>query len=178
MKVKLLISTVVAVFLAAGATTAQAHSSLSTLPKQIKVYRAEVNHMRTVMGVPAMQYAMGAAFQGWVLVSPRDVLVHELVAWKRTTKIVRWMYGQVPNKNAWLCIHRGEGAWNDPNSPFWGGLQMDMSFQRAYGSYLLRKKGTADNWTPLEQMWTAEKARRSGRGFYPWPNTARNCGLI
>lgn len=24
----------------------------------------------------------------------------------------------------------------------------------------------------------AERARRSGRGFYPWPNTARECGLI
>jgi hypothetical protein len=24
----------------------------------------------------------------------------------------------------------------------------------------------------------AERAYRSGRGFYPWPNTARACGLI
>jgi hypothetical protein len=27
-------------------------------------------------------------------------------------------------------------------------------------------------------MWVAERAYRSGRGFYPWPNTARACGLI
>jgi hypothetical protein len=27
-------------------------------------------------------------------------------------------------------------------------------------------------------MWVAERAHRSGRGFYPWPNTARHCGLI
>jgi hypothetical protein len=27
-------------------------------------------------------------------------------------------------------------------------------------------------------MWIAEKAYRAGRGFYPWPNTARYCGLI
>jgi hypothetical protein len=27
-------------------------------------------------------------------------------------------------------------------------------------------------------MWAAERAHRSGRGFYPWPNTARYCGLI
>jgi hypothetical protein len=33
----------------------------------------------------------------------------------------------------------------------------------------LRTKGTADNWLPLEQMWTAEKALRAGRGFYPGP---------
>jgi hypothetical protein len=55
---------------------------------------------------------------------------------------------------------------------------MDLSFQRAYAAGLLRRKGTADRWTPLEQMWTAERAHRSGRGFYPWPNTARYCGLI
>ena len=55
---------------------------------------------------------------------------------------------------------------------------MDISFQRTYGAHLLRRKGTADHWTPLEQMWVAERAYRSGRGFYPWPNTARHCGLI
>ena len=43
--------------------------------------------------------------------------------------------------------------------------------------WLLRTKGTADHWTPLEQIWTAEKAAKS-RGFWPWPNTARSCGLL
>ena len=76
------------------------------------------------------------------------------------------------------CIQRFEGAWNDPNAPYYGGLQMDMHFQRLYGGYLLRRKGTADRWSPLEQMWFAWRAHRSGRGFYPWPNTARACGLI
>jgi hypothetical protein len=55
---------------------------------------------------------------------------------------------------------------------------MDLSFQRTYGADLLRKKGTANRWTPLEQIWVAERAYRSGRGFHPWPNTARACGLI
>jgi hypothetical protein len=83
-----------------------------------------------------------------------------------------------PHLSAWLCIHRYEGAWNDPGSPYYGGLQMDLQFQRAYGRRLLDRKGTADHWTPLEQMWVAEHAYSSGRGFYPWPNTARYCGLI
>ena len=83
-----------------------------------------------------------------------------------------------PHRSAWRCIQRYEGRWNDPNPPYFGGLQMDISFQRMYGSDLLRRKGTADNWTPLEQMWVAERALRAGRGFYPWPNTARFCGLI
>ena len=55
---------------------------------------------------------------------------------------------------------------------------MDIGFQASYGGPLLAAKGTAENWTPLEQMWVAERAYRSGRGFYPWPNTARACGLI
>jgi hypothetical protein len=83
-----------------------------------------------------------------------------------------------PHRDAWLCIHRYEATWADPNSPYYGGLQMDLEFQRTYGSDLVHRKGTADHWTPLEQMWVAERAFRSGRGFYPWPNTARSCGLI
>jgi hypothetical protein len=83
-----------------------------------------------------------------------------------------------PHETAWRCIQRYEAAWNDDGSPYYGGLQMDLSFQRAYGSDLLRRKGTAGNWTAVEQMWVAERAFRAGRGFYPWPNTARACGLI
>jgi len=55
---------------------------------------------------------------------------------------------------------------------------MDLLFQRQYGLELVRRKGTADRWTPLEQMWVAERALRRGRGFHPWPSTARACGLI
>lgn len=87
---------------------------------------------------------------------------------------------RLPSQYAnWMCIHGFEGAWNDPNSPYYGGLQMDIDFQRAYGWRLLKFKGTADHWAPMEQMWVAEHARTTGnRGFYPWPNTARWCGLI
>ncbi|MFL5917436.1 MAG: hypothetical protein ACJ74L_05035 [Gaiellaceae bacterium] len=99
-------------------------------------------------------------------------------AWHRLAVTMRRRAQDVPHKQAWLCIHRYEGDWRDPNPPYYGGLQMDIQFQRTYGAALLRSKGTADRWTPLEQMWTAERAHRSGRGFYPWPNTARYCGLI
>jgi hypothetical protein len=83
-----------------------------------------------------------------------------------------------PHARAWACIHRYEAAWTDPNPPYYGGLQMDLGFQRTYGGGLFARKGTADHWTALEQMWVAEKALRAGRGFYPWPNTARVCGLL
>jgi hypothetical protein len=82
-----------------------------------------------------------------------------------------------PHLRQFLCIHRFEGSWRDSGDPYWGGLQMDRGFQATYGSYLFRTKGTADKWSPLEQIWAAEKALRS-RGFWPWPNTARSCGLL
>ena len=83
----------------------------------------------------------------------------------------RWK--RPPLRSAWMCIHRHEGAWTDPGGPYYGGLQMDIGFQRAYGASLLRTKGTADNWTPGEQVAVAERAYKE-RGFSPWPNTARS----
>ena len=99
-------------------------------------------------------------------------------AWRIQAERARGRAHHPPHLAEWRCIHRWEGSWRDPNSPYYGGLQMDLSFQRAYGPRLLRRKGTADKWAPYEQMWVAERALRAGRGFYPWPLTARRCGLI
>ncbi|HMH46913.1 MAG TPA: hypothetical protein VK538_04295 [Solirubrobacteraceae bacterium] len=85
---------------------------------------------------------------------------------------------QPPHKSAWLCIHRYEGSWSDSGDPYWGGLQMDRGFMSGYAPRYLLSRGLANHWSPLEQMWVAERAFRSGRGFYAWPNTARFCGLI
>jgi hypothetical protein len=76
-----------------------------------------------------------------------------------------------------LCIHRFEGRWNDPGSPYWGGLQMDMTFQRNYGGPLLAALGPADRWPAEAQLAVATVAYYSGRGFGPWPNTRKACGL-
>lgn len=80
---------------------------------------------------------------------------------------------------SWVCIHGHEAPWNDANDPYWGGLQMDRGFMRAYGSDMIRRHhgGLANVWTPAEQIIVAERAYDSGRGFGPWPNTARDCGL-
>jgi hypothetical protein len=102
----------------------------------------------------------------------------KIEVWKRVALNTRASAQNPPHKRQWLCIHRYEGSWTDPNPPYYGGLQMDLGFQRTYGRGLLSRKGTANHWTPLEQMWAAERAHRAGRGFYPWPNTARYCGLI
>jgi hypothetical protein len=98
--------------------------------------------------------------------------------WAKRVQVVRRQAASLPRRRAWTCLQRHEGPWNDPHGPYYGGLQMDLAFQRRYGVDLLRRKGTADRWTPLEQMWVAERAYRSGRGFWPWPNTARSCGLL
>lgn len=99
-------------------------------------------------------------------------------AWRSKALAARRAGHRPPHLRAWICIHGYEGSWRDPNAPYYGGLQMDLTFQQQYGGRLLRDKGTADHWTRFEQMWVAERAHRSGRGFYPWPLTARRCGLI
>jgi hypothetical protein len=103
--------------------------------------------------------------------------------WERRADRAERQAANPPHRAQWLCIHRYErdpaqGWRTRTGNGYYGGLQMDLDFQRAYGPELLRRKGTANNWTAVEQMWVAERAHRSGRGFYPWPNTARYCGLI
>jgi hypothetical protein len=117
-------------------------------------YRDTARHIRSV------------AYRKWLL----DLWHHRAVVAKQQAL-------NPPHKRQWLCIHRYEGSWRDPNAPYYGGLQMDREFQATYGLALLRSKGTAEQWTPLEQMWVAERAYRT-RGFWPWPNTARYCGLL
>jgi Transglycosylase-like domain len=78
----------------------------------------------------------------------------------------------------WRCIHEHEGAWNaNTGNGYYGGLQMDWSFMRAYGPEFLTRWGTADRWPVWAQLQVAERAY-AVRGFGPWPNTARMCGLL
>ena len=82
-----------------------------------------------------------------------------------------------PHYAEWLCIHHFEGAWNDPNEPYYGGLQFSSSTWERNGGH--RFAPQADQATPLEQMWIAENAwTESGGSFSQWPNTARYCGLL
>ncbi len=86
--------------------------------------------------------------------------------------IPAWLAG------AFSCIHRYEGAWtSNSGNGYYGGLQMDLAFQRLYGREFLARFGTADAWPIRAQLEAATRAYASGRGFDPWPNTARACGL-
>jgi hypothetical protein len=135
---------------------------------RIDEYRHRTWHWQRVMGRPvtfSLQHP------------PADPTIRVRV-WKQIAVRAQVTAQHPPHARAWACIHRFEGSWTDANAPYYGGLQMDLGFQRTYGRSLLARKGTANHWTPLEQMWVAERALRAGRGFYPWPNTARYCGLL
>ncbi len=82
-----------------------------------------------------------------------------------------------PHYQQWLCIHSYEGPWNDPSSPYYGGLQFSHSTWERNGGH--RFAPEADQATPLQQMWIAESAwHESGGSFSQWPQTARWCGLL
>jgi hypothetical protein len=75
------------------------------------------------------------------------------------------------------CIQNYEGSWRDHGAPYWGGLQMDRQFMRTYGGPLYDRHGTADHWPVEAQLAVGVIAVHSGRGFGPWPNTRKQCGL-
>ena len=139
--------------------------------RHIRHYRTDTQHWLTVMlGRPPANVSRTLAYRS--LSQLRRVALR----WQHRARRAWWQAKHPPSLGAWLCIHRYEGSWADSGSPYWGGLQMDLSFQQTYGGWLLRHKGTADHWSPLEQIWVAVRASHT-RGFSPWPNTARDCGL-
>jgi hypothetical protein len=150
------------------ATKSAPRVDLRKVQRRINRYRRETWRWQRTMG-------RGVT---WELRKPPRDLKAKVAAWMRVARTTRHVAQNPPHKQGWLCIQRYEGSWTDGGAPYYGGLQMDLGFQRTYGLALLRRKGTANRWTPLEQMWVAERAHRAGRGFYPWPNTARYCGLI
>ena len=161
-------------FISANArqATAGGPAALSYFSRQIAAYQQATWHWQRVMGVQPTVTA------GRVLAEMRAVDLRDAaLLWERRAKQARIQAQHPPHLRDWLCIHRFEGSWRDTGGPYWGGLQMDIPFQRHYGLWLFQHKGTADHWTPLEQIWTAVRAARS-RGFWPWPNTARFCGLL
>jgi hypothetical protein len=171
---KLLILSVSIFILTAATSTAQASdSSVNRMRDGVNWQREQTWHWQSIALVKntRTRYAEKQT-------RSRPYLHWLARTWNNRRAAAKKHANNPPHYNEWICIHRYEGSWNDPNAPYYGGLQMDISFQRAHGWDALQKWGTADNWHPLTQMWVAERAFSSGRGFYPWPNTARYCGLI
>ena len=158
----------------APTTTDRYRAERLRIVRKIRALRQETWRWQRLMRVPLTRPTRVAdrseslAYQRWAL-----------RAWRQKARKMRRRAHSPTRLEAWLCIHRHEGAWNaNTGNGYYGGLQMDVQFQRTYGADLLRRKGLAHRWGYLEQIWVAERAYRSGRGFYPWPNTARSCGLV
>jgi len=159
-------------------TTANAKSNRVAVLTQIVGARDETWRWQRLMGKPQTPTVYS---ERTVTSSAYRLWLREL--WQKRANRAARRASTPPHRAAWLCIHRYErdpaqGWTTRTGNGFYGGLQMGLSFQRSYGGDLLQTKGTADRWSPLEQMWVAERAHRSGLGFWPWPNTARYCGLI
>ena len=125
---------------------------------------------------------IGAWFAGspgtFGAVHPFDPSFHPIITDHKRQHLWQWF-----RTSGARCIHRREGSWRDPNPPYEGGMQMSRDFQRAYGRHYgknisyVRRWGTADDWPVWAQIHATRHAH-AHRGFNPWPNTARACGLL
>jgi len=156
------------------ATHARAAATRNMMLERIDDYRQTTWQWQSLMGVRLTpthhteRRSTSSAYRAWVL-----------KVWRRRAAQTRRLAAHPPHEGAWRCIQRYEAPWHAATgNGYYGGLQMDTGFQSRYGYDLLRRKGLAHRWSPTEQMWVAERALRAGRGYYPWPNTARICGLI
>lgn len=139
----------------------KAHRAQAATARWLTVVRGRPPRQSVhITGIPTSPQAAEALAHRWHR--------RAITAWRAAT--------HPPALRAWNCIHSYEGSWKDPNAPYWGGLQMDYSFQSSYGAWLLQHRGTANHWTRLEQIWAAVRAWRT-RGFEPWANTAHICGV-
>jgi hypothetical protein len=100
---------------------------------------------------------------------------------------VAWLdyrIGDIDPDSPFGCLHGHEANWRDAGDPHWGGLQMDGGFMDTYGSdYQHAFHGLADRWPIWSQVVAAYRAYHGyhgypPRGYTPWPNTGRACGLL
>jgi hypothetical protein len=111
----------------------------------------------------AVVYLISQRHKAWVKLHPQP----------QYPVLPRWLLAD------FTCIHGYEGSWvSNTGNGYYGGMQMDLAFQKLYGPDFYAKYGTADNWPIRAQLTASARAYSSGRGFGPWPNTARACGLL
>ncbi len=160
-----------------GAREALLAAGSSYLLGTITRYRRETWHWQRLMGkrpTPTSfedRATRKPSYRRWI----RDL-------WKKRAVAARRAARRPPHLRQWLCIYRHErhprqGWRTRTGNGYYGGLQMDLTFQRRYAAWLLRRKGTANRWSAVEQIWVAERGRKA-QGWYAWPMTARACGLI
>ena len=129
------------------AGTSRREATLAWIGGRIRGYQRTTWHWQRVMGL-ATSPTTGESLDQLGIPGAKVALRR----WQRLAATARRQAAHPPHLAAFLCIHRYEGSWTDRDAPFWGGLQMNYGFQATYGGWLLRTKGTADHWTPLEQI--------------------------
>ncbi|MGH3143724.1 MAG: hypothetical protein ACRDO9_11440 [Gaiellales bacterium] len=139
----------------------------------IKRYQRATWQWQRLMGVPKTPNR-----KRYLRTGDLEYRLYVLQQWRRLAIRAKRRAHNPPHEPEWRCLQQHEGSWRDAWDPYWGGLQMDRSFMLSHAPRHLLSRGWANRWTALEQMWVAERALRAGRGFYPWANTARLCGLI
>ena len=80
-------------------------------------------------------------------------------------------YWRTPTRYGW-----GEAAWDAHNAGYGGGMQMDATFQQAYGPEFLQRYGPAGRWPAAVQILVAYRGWLK-QGWGAWPNTSRACRL-
>jgi hypothetical protein len=143
------------------------HAANRWMSLRIKYYAREVNYMNRVMDQ-----------------RPRDLLSAgslelRFVKARRVWKETRQRFSNPPQEAAFLCIHRYEGSWDNRDSGsngHYGGVQFGKNEWNRFGTPYTGK-AWAYQATPTEQLWAAYRYWQVS-GFNPWPQTARNCGLL
>lgn len=155
----------------------QVAQTVQALTARATFYRNKTWYYEQVMGVALTRSAPTARSVSGIAGAAGSVAV-----WRRRAAAAWRKFSHPPNYRNWLCIQRHETAppfpgWKtDSGNTYYGGVQMDMTFMRNYGAFLLNLKGTSNNWTKLEQIWVAEKGRRV-QGWGAWPRSSVACGL-
>jgi hypothetical protein len=102
--------------------------------------------------------------------------------WDRRLDHYRAAYARrLPVLENLRCIHTYEGTWDAVSNTvptYYGGLQMDATFEAAYGADVLASRGGvhANRWPKHDQLMVAYRGYKV-RGYTPWPVAAAACGL-
>jgi len=136
----------------AGAATLQAETTpdppaeteTDTAPPQLDQWQIQRQIDRYRHETWRWQRTMGRKLTRKLANPPADVEA-KIGVWKRVALKTRSRAQNPPHKRQWLCIHHYEGAWNDPNPPYYGGLQMDLGFQRTYGGRAALTQGDGES---------------------------------
>lgn len=137
-------------------------------------HRHRANTYRARMGERPLPYGWAAERHSarrarilayWAGVQHRTAL--HLNAWLAEP----WMPGHAWYHDA-MCVHSNEGSWTDTSATYMGGMQFDESTWTSNGG--TGNPGQASITTQLRVSYTAWRHR----GWHPWPNTARMCGLL